>query len=112
VPPGRLSRGQQKRPLSNSYKRFGLCDSLRGKEVYGADNSACCAVALLVGGPVRELVKSGSASEDTRDRSVESQSLGTGVVSLAPAEGLRCTTSTAIAAATTSNPRATNGKAL
>ena len=31
MPPGRLSRGQQKRPLSNSYKRFGLCDSLATK---------------------------------------------------------------------------------
>ncbi len=31
-PPEPLSRGQQKQPLSNSYKGFGLCDGLRRKE--------------------------------------------------------------------------------
>jgi hypothetical protein len=31
VPPGPLSRGQRNRPLSDSYNRFGLCDSLVAK---------------------------------------------------------------------------------
>jgi hypothetical protein len=41
-PPEALSRGHRKPPLSNSYRRFGLCDSLGARQRRGTGDQAAC----------------------------------------------------------------------